>query len=112
MSRSRQRSQFMSRKLFVGNFPFETGDAELQDLFARKQVLEFRVPGFERKVPHKQLATHELTPLSRTRHRRRLGGARSSTAAMYPWTGFRPVARQNARRSETRRGSLRPTGGT
>src|SRR6266849_2743415 len=68
---------------------------------ARKQVLEFRVPGFERKVPHNQLATHELTPLSRTPHRRRLGGARSSTATMYPWTGFRPVARQNARRSET-----------
>ena len=25
----------MGRKLFVGNFPYETGEAELQDLFAR-----------------------------------------------------------------------------
>src|SRR5437660_10120466 len=25
----------MGRKLYVGNFPYETGEAELQDLFAR-----------------------------------------------------------------------------
>ena len=25
----------MGRKLFVGNFPYETGEAELQELFAR-----------------------------------------------------------------------------
>jgi cold-inducible RNA-binding protein len=30
----------MSRKLFVGNFPFETGDAELQTLFARAGTVE------------------------------------------------------------------------
>src|SRR4029453_4662258 len=32
---SRQRSQIMGRKLYVGNFPYETGEAELQDLFGR-----------------------------------------------------------------------------
>jgi RNA recognition motif-containing protein len=30
----------MSRKLFVGNLPFETGDAELQTLFARAGTVE------------------------------------------------------------------------
>ena len=30
----RRRSQFMSRKLYVGNLPYETGEAELQELFA------------------------------------------------------------------------------
>ncbi len=33
----------MSRKLSVGNFPFETGDAELQDLFARGAVESVKV---------------------------------------------------------------------
>ena len=36
----------MGRKLYVGNFPYETGEAELQDLFARagptiRQVVTF-----------------------------------------------------------------------
>lgn len=30
----------MGRKLFVGNFPFETGEAELQELFARAGTVE------------------------------------------------------------------------
>jgi RNA recognition motif-containing protein len=37
---SRQRSQIMSRKLYVGNFPYETGEAELQELFARAGAVE------------------------------------------------------------------------
>src|SRR4030095_3387686 len=40
MSRSRQRSQLMGRKLYVGNFPYETGEADLQDLFARAGNVE------------------------------------------------------------------------
>src|SRR5262245_46521860 len=40
LSRLRQRSQFMSRKLYVGNLPFETGEGELQDLFARAGTVE------------------------------------------------------------------------
>jgi len=34
------RSQFMSRKLYVGNLPYETGEAELQELFARAGTVE------------------------------------------------------------------------
>ena len=30
----------MSRKLFVGNLPFDTGEAELQELFARAGTVE------------------------------------------------------------------------
>jgi RNA recognition motif-containing protein len=30
----------MSRKLYVGNFPYETGEAELQGLFARAGTVE------------------------------------------------------------------------
>jgi RNA recognition motif-containing protein len=30
----------MGRKLYVGNFPYETGEAELQDLFARSGTVE------------------------------------------------------------------------
>src|ERR1700757_4764386 len=30
----------MGRKLYVGNFPYETGEAELQDLFARAGTVE------------------------------------------------------------------------
>src|SRR4051812_18739916 len=30
----------MGRKLFVGNFPYETGEAELQELFARAGTVE------------------------------------------------------------------------
>ena len=30
----------MSRKLYVGNLPYETGEAELQDLFARAGSVE------------------------------------------------------------------------
>jgi RNA recognition motif-containing protein len=30
----------MSRKLFVGNFPYETGEAELQSLFAQAGAIE------------------------------------------------------------------------
>jgi RNA recognition motif-containing protein len=30
----------MGRKLYVGNFPYETGDADLQDLFARAGTVE------------------------------------------------------------------------
>ena len=30
----------MGRKLFVGNFPYETGEAELQELFARAGAVE------------------------------------------------------------------------
>ncbi len=30
----------MGRKLFVGNLPFETGEAELQDLFAQAGTVE------------------------------------------------------------------------
>ena len=30
----------MSRKLYVGNLPYETGEAELQDLFARAGTVE------------------------------------------------------------------------
>src|SRR5256885_3655412 len=37
---SRQRSELMSRKLYVGNFPYETGEAELQELFARAGTVE------------------------------------------------------------------------
>src|SRR2546430_1641725 len=37
---SRPRSHFMGRKLYVGNFPYETGEAELQDLFARAGTVE------------------------------------------------------------------------
>src|SRR5438105_15699627 len=36
----RQRSQLMSRKLYVGNLPYETGEAELQELFARAGTVE------------------------------------------------------------------------
>src|SRR5262249_3427117 len=32
--------QFMSRKLYVGNLPYETGEAELQELFARAGTVE------------------------------------------------------------------------
>ena len=30
----------MSRKLYVGNLPYQTGEAELQDLFARAGTVE------------------------------------------------------------------------
>ena len=30
----------MSRKLYVGNLPYETGEAELQDLFARAGTVD------------------------------------------------------------------------
>lgn len=30
----------MGRKLYVGNFPYETGEAELRDLFARAGTVE------------------------------------------------------------------------
>ncbi|SRR6266542_2201906 len=30
----------MSRKLYVGNFPYETGEQELQDLFSRAGTVE------------------------------------------------------------------------
>ena len=30
----------MGRKLFVGNFPYETGEAELQSMFAQAGVIE------------------------------------------------------------------------
>src|SRR5258706_11991349 len=30
----------MSRKLYVGNFPYETGEADLQELFARAGTVE------------------------------------------------------------------------
>lgn len=30
----------MGRKLYVGNFPYETGDAELQELFARAGTVD------------------------------------------------------------------------
>src|SRR5216110_1797196 len=40
LPRWRQRSQIMGRKLYVGNFPYETGEAELQDLFARAGTVE------------------------------------------------------------------------
>ena len=30
----------MGRKLYVGNFPYETGEAELQGLFARAGTVE------------------------------------------------------------------------
>src|SRR5947208_14030274 len=40
MSRSRQRSWIMGRKLYVGNFPYETGEAEIQELFARAGTVE------------------------------------------------------------------------
>ena len=30
----------MGRKLFVGNFPYQTGEAELQELFARAGTVE------------------------------------------------------------------------
>src|SRR5204862_6298288 len=30
----------MGRKLYVGNFPYETGEAELQDLFARAGTVD------------------------------------------------------------------------
>src|SRR6202007_2707436 len=30
----------MGRKLYVGNFPYETGEAELQELFARAGTVE------------------------------------------------------------------------
>jgi len=30
----------MGRKLYVGNFPYETGEAELQDLFSRAGTVE------------------------------------------------------------------------
>src|SRR5437762_13167228 len=33
-------SQLMSRKLYVGNLPYETGEAELQQLFAREGTVE------------------------------------------------------------------------
>src|SRR5437868_13296079 len=36
----RQRSQLMGRKLYVGNLPYETGETELQELFARAGTVE------------------------------------------------------------------------
>jgi len=33
-------SQFMSRKLYVGNLPYETGEADLQELFSRSGSVE------------------------------------------------------------------------
>src|SRR5512141_2124365 len=39
-SQSRQRRQLMSRKLYVGNFPYEVGETELQDLFAQAGTVE------------------------------------------------------------------------
>src|SRR4051794_30895840 len=39
-SRRRRRSQSMSRKLYVGNLPYETGEAELQDLFSQAGTVE------------------------------------------------------------------------
>jgi cold-inducible RNA-binding protein len=30
----------MGRKLYVGNFPYETGESELQELFARAGIVE------------------------------------------------------------------------
>src|SRR5438309_12078769 len=30
----------MSRKLYVGNFPYETGEADLQELFAKSGTVE------------------------------------------------------------------------
>src|SRR5439155_10328029 len=34
------RSQSMSRKLYVGNLPYETGEAELQELFGRAGAVD------------------------------------------------------------------------
>src|SRR2546429_4835661 len=36
----RQRSRIISRKLYVGNLPYETGENELQELFARAGTVE------------------------------------------------------------------------
>jgi cold-inducible RNA-binding protein len=33
-------SQIMSRKLYVGNLPYETGEADLQELFARAGTVD------------------------------------------------------------------------
>jgi RNA recognition motif-containing protein len=35
-----EESMFMSRKLYVGNLPYEVGEAELQELFARAGSVE------------------------------------------------------------------------
>src|SRR5207247_8799885 len=37
---SRQRSQLMGRRLYVGNLPYETGETDLQNLFARAGTVE------------------------------------------------------------------------
>jgi cold-inducible RNA-binding protein len=39
-SQSRQRSQLMGRRLYVGNLPYETGENDLQDLFAQAGTVE------------------------------------------------------------------------
>src|SRR5207247_4330822 len=36
----RQRSQVMGRRLYVGNLPYQTGETELQELFARAGTVE------------------------------------------------------------------------
>src|SRR6186713_1855923 len=36
----RRRSQLMGRRLYVGNLPYETGETDLQDLFARAGNVE------------------------------------------------------------------------
>lgn len=55
----------MGRKLYVGNFPFETGEAELQELFARAgnvesvQVMRDMATGRARGFAFVEMSTDE-----------------------------------------------------
>src|SRR5258705_512515 len=71
----------MSRKLYVGNFPYETGETELQELFARAgtvetvRVMRDMATGRARGFAFVEMATDEEAQKAITQlHEHQLGG--------------------------------------
>jgi RNA recognition motif-containing protein len=75
----------MSRKLYVGNLPYETGEAELQELFARAgtvdtvKVMRDRATGQARGFAFVEMSTEEEAQEAISQFNQQQVGGRSLT---------------------------------
>src|SRR3981189_213387 len=97
----------MGRKLYVGNFPYETGEAELQDLFARAgtvgtlKVMREMAPGRARGFAFVEMSTEDEAQKAITElNEYQLGGRSLSVNEARPKPASRGGGGESRRRSE------------
>ena len=99
----------MGRKLYIGNFPYETGEAELQDLFARAgtvetvKVMRDMATGRARGFAFVEMSTEDEAQKAITElNEYQLGGRSLSVNEARPKPAYAGGGGESRRRSEPR----------